>query len=151
MTESATKEIGGKQWTVVLLPATKGLDVGRRLVKLLGPAIGKAVSGGRGILDAEISGEGIGAALGELAERLGEPEAAALVKELVTTGVICDGKEVTPVAFELLFRGDYQTLLAVAAFVVEANFAIPLGSWLDTARASVKRPKPSATPATPTS
>jgi len=149
--EGATREIGGKVWSIALLPATRGLDVGRRLIKIAGPALGKAVSGGKGILDAEIAGEGVGAALGELALRLGEPEAAALVKELVTTGVTCDGKEVNAATFDLIFAGDYGTLLAVASFVVEANFRLPLASWLDAARASVARPKRSATPAQPTS
>lgn len=150
--EAHKRTIGGKEWTVVLLPATKGLDVGRRLLKLIGPAVGSAVGGlgGAKLLDAQVDATTLGGAFSALADKLGDPDAATLIKELATTGVHCDGKEVTPPVFDLIFQGEYETLLRVAAFVVEVNFRLPLASWLDAARASVAR-KATRTPVQPTS
>jgi len=142
------REIGGKLWTVTLLPATRGLDVGRRLVRIIGPAIGQAIGavGAGGIMEADASL--LAGAAGSLAEHLGEPDAAALVKELVTANVQCDGVPVTAASFDVLFAGDYGTLIGVAVFVVEVNYKIPLLSWLAAAntrsaeRAKSAQPKP---------
>lgn len=147
-----TRQIGGKEWTITLLPATKGLDVGRRLLRLVGPSIGQALGGaGRPGSLLDVDSAALGNAVSDLALRIGEPEAAALVKELVTTGVFCDGKEVRADLFDLLFAGDYETLLRVAAFVVEVNFRVPLGRWLDAARALAARSSPKPIPEQPTS
>lgn len=131
--ETPAKEIGGRQWTLALLPAGVGLKVGSRLVRLLGPAIGEAATklGGnmQQVLDTDVAA--LGEVLTTLAERLGDPEAADLVKLLVTSGVFCDGKEVNDKNFDLLFRGDYLTLLLVAAWVVQENFRLPFFSLLD--------------------
>lgn len=134
MLEGHSREIGGKLWTITLLPATKGLDVGRRLVKILGPAIGQAagLAGEGGIMDADVSR--LSGVLGSLAEHLGEPDTAALVKELATVNVQCDGEPVTVQNFDIVFAGDYGTLMALVAFVVETNFAGPLGFLRDAAR-----------------
>lgn len=144
MSSLLEREIGGRVWTVTLLPTGRGMDVGRRLIRLGGPAMGSLIGavGPGGLLDAD--GDKLGTALGKLAEKFGEQEATDLVKELVTTGVFCDGKEVTTAAFETVFQGDYGTLIMVAAFVVEVNFKIPLTAWLTAVRARAADRKKSA-------
>lgn len=148
MLEAQERTIGGRLWTVSLLPATKGLDVYRRLVKLLGPALAAALGSlhAASVLDGEIDMGRLGSAFGTLAERLGDPDAASLVKELVTSNLHCDGVEVTPKTFDLLFQGDYTTLFQVAAFVIEANFALPFASWAAAIQERATRPKKPPTP-----
>lgn len=146
MLEAFERVIDGEAWKVTLLPTTKGLDIGRRLLKLVGPAFGTAVGavGPEGILDADVGK--LGAALGSLSEKLGEPDAAALVKELVTTGVFLNDAPLTVGSFEVVFQGKYATLLQVAMFVIEVNYKIPLASWLTAVRARAAVPKMSTAP-----
>lgn len=138
MIEARDKVIDDKLWTVTMLPAGVGMEVGSKILALVGPALGKAVSstGGGSILDSE-SLPGIGDAIGELSRSLGNPEAVALVRRLVTTGVHCDSVEVTSKNFDLLFAGSYLTLLKVAAFAIEVNFGIPFDSLAGVVRRSV--------------
>lgn len=143
--EPLEREIGGKLWTIGLLPTGKGVNIGRRLMKIAGPALTKAFSGGADV-DVTVA---MVTGLGALIESLGEAETESLVKELVTTGVFCDSKPVTAASYELLFQGDYQTLLGVIAFVIEANYSVPLLSWVAAARntATLPRKPPASTPA----
>ncbi len=151
MLTAHTKTIDGQEWTVTTLPAGVGMEIGSKLIRLLGPALGKAVSAaaspGQSLLDSE-SLPAIGEALTALSLSLGDPEAVALVKRLVTTGVHCGTTEVTLKTFDIHFAGDYLTMLKVAAFAIEANFGLPFGSWASAAQDGVvrmlaSRPRPS--------
>ncbi len=160
---TSQKEIGGKQWQILLLPPTRGLELGRRLLALLGPVVGKAVGavagaqgGAKGaaapagsMLDADIDPGLLGDTVSALAAALASPDAPALIKELVTTGVHCDGKEVNGATFDLLFQGEYQTLMLVTAWIIEANFKIPFGSLAAVARRQFDRQTADPSPPAP--
>ncbi|MFH0902144.1 MAG: hypothetical protein V2A73_16050 [Pseudomonadota bacterium] len=156
--ETRERDIDGHHWSVTMLPASRGMEIARKLLRLAGPALGKAMtaiggssasSGGGSLLDAELPV--LGDAVAALAAGLGEPESTALIKELATTGVFCDGVEVKPVQFEVLFAGQYATLIKLVGFVLETNFSLPFDSWANAAKGLAVRvaqspslrPKPS--------
>lgn len=145
--EPISKIIDGREWSLALLPASAGLKLGSRLVKLLGPAVAEAVKSQSGsaadLLNTDTNK--LGGVFETLSQRLGEPEAADLVKELVTSGVLCDGKEVNAATFDLLFQGEYLLLLKVAAWVVEANYKLPFSSLLASRAAAAAATKPKTT------
>lgn len=129
--EGHTRVIGGREWTITLLLATRGVEVGRRLIKLFAPAVIKALGAAAGsgkLLDLDVGQ--LAGSVEDLADRLGDPDAAALVRELVTVNVSCNGTPVTDKTFDVVFAGDYMTMLEVAWFVVEVNFKRPFLSWL---------------------
>ncbi len=150
MLEGHSRVIGGREWTVTLLLATRGIEIGRRLVKLFAPAFIKAI-GAVGASD-KLLDTNIGAlvgSFGDLAEHLGDPDAAAIVKELVTTNVSCNGTPVTATTFEIVFAGDYMTMLEVAWFAIEVNYKRPFLSWLavlQEKQRAQKSAKPTAPP-----
>ena len=128
------KEIDGNTWMVSQLPATEGLKVLTKLIKIVGKPIGKAVKGvtdsnGVGsILDAKIDYAFVGDAIGDLTSRLDEEEVTGLIKRMFRD-VRCDGKEVMP-TFDTLFMGRYGTMMKVIVFVIGVNFKVPLADYL---------------------
>lgn len=137
-----TKQIGSSQWSVQPLPATEGVRVLSRLLKIVGPAIAKSakgIKGGSGLLDAEIDGSAIGDAVDALVSGLDEQETLSLIQRMMA-GVRKDGHEVAP-TFATEFMGDYLTLIKVLAFVVEVNYGSFFGEGgLGRFKASQKPP-----------
>lgn len=111
--KSQERAIGEAVWTVSQFPATEGLAILTRLLKLVGPAMG-AISRGEG------GNVEVGTFIALLIERLDEAETIALVKRLLKD-TRKDGREVLPM-FDLEFMGNYHTLLAVLGFVLEVNY-----------------------------
>lgn len=149
MLETREKLISGKLWKVTQLPASIGMEIGSALVRLIGPALGKAAGGlaksdKSSWLDAE-SLPILGDAIAELARSLGDPEAVTVIKRLVTTGVHCGDQEVNSKTFELIFAGDYKTMLQVAAFAIEVNFGLPFSSWARGAVSAIGNMRPGQT------
>lgn len=152
MLRSEKREIGGKTWQVTTMGADDGLEVGAELAATLLPVAGRvmgAMGGAASILDLDLSV--IGDAATELAARIKEPAVRKLIKKLVTTNVHVthkrpDGQVITeevkdaPHSFGLLFAGDYDLLLQVAAFSIEVNFKLPFASWLNNARRLLDQP-----------
>lgn len=143
--ETKEHEVAGHQVSVTVLPAGLGLNLGRRLLKVAGPALVEGIGGGPGaLLSADWSA--VSKALRELVGRLGEPEAEALVKDLCR-GVSVDGQDAHK-AFDSVFAGEYALLARVMALVIEENFKLPLSSWgaavrgaLEEARKTVEKPR----------
>lgn len=158
------QEIDGHVWAVTTLPASVGMEVAGTLLRLVAPALEKAMGsvGGKtaeGLLDVELPE--LGAALASLLSGLGNPDDLAAVRKMLVGGktpmgadyvpLRCDGKPVTGASFEMIFAGEYLTLLKVAKFAVEVNFKIPFASLLSAAggvlgkiRAPTSRPAPSS-------
>jgi hypothetical protein len=110
-------------WSVQQFPATEGLRVFARLLQLIGPAAGQALAalkGGRGLMDAEVNSDALGAAVAALAARLDEDTVIGLVQRLLKE-VRKDGREVLPV-FDIEFMGQYGKLVQVLRLVLEHNF-----------------------------
>lgn len=112
--KSQDREIGGATWTVTQFPATEGLAILTRLLKLAGPALG-AVARGEGAKPLEV-----GTFVSGLVDQLDEVETVTLVKRLLRE-TRKDGREVLPV-FDVEFMGNYFTLLTVLGFVLEVNY-----------------------------
>jgi hypothetical protein len=129
--QTQTRTIDGQQWTVTQFPATVGLRVASRLLKLISGPVGDAVSGIDGnLMDARISmdAKSMGAALKGLAGAL-EPDDVVDLAVTLLEGARCDSTEISRATFDVVFQGRYGTLLKALAFVVEVNFQIPLADW----------------------
>ena len=111
--KSQDRAIGEGVWTVTQFPATEGLAILTRLLKLVGPAMGALARGEAGQVE-------VGTFLAALIERLDEADTVALVKRLLKD-TRKDGREVLPV-FDIEFMGNYHTLLSVLGFVLEVNY-----------------------------
>jgi hypothetical protein len=132
--------IDGDTWLVVAFSATEGIKIGKKLLSIAGVPIGKALGGLAGsgsLLDKKIDFGAIGAAIGDLFERLGDDELDELLKRLLKCTQI-NGKDVAP-QFDVVFQRRYATLIKVALFAIEVNFDIPLDSWLTLASEAIRK------------
>jgi hypothetical protein len=127
MMQSETKTIGSTEYEVTQLPSGRGRKLLLRLVRIVGPAVGELLKGGEAgtATLASVSAEGLSAAVGELAARLGEDDFEYAVKELASsTKVRVDGGGLVPLAsvLDLHFAGAYGEMLSWLAFALEVNF-----------------------------
>lgn len=108
------REIGGAVWTVTQFPASEGLAILTRLMKLTGPALGAVTRGsGAGAIE-------VGTFVARIVEQLDEVETVSLIKRLLKD-TRKDGREILPV-FDIEFMGNYYTLMQVLGFVLEVNY-----------------------------
>lgn len=137
MRHTHKREIDGTLWTVNQFSASEGLRLMTRLIKLCGSPIAKAMQAlptDKSILDADVNLSLLAEAIDELTGRLDESEMLALIKRLVSC-TQADGKDVDG-RFDLVFQGRYRTLFSVLLFVLEVNYDVPLGDWLNAASAA---------------
>ena len=136
MRQTEEREIDGRTWAVTAFSATEGLGILSRLTRLLGGPLGRALASamgpgegdGPGLDTATITG-----AFESLADRLDEAEVVSLIKRMLrgTRTTLDSGKQASAAdAFDVVFMGAYGTLFKVLAFVLEANYQIPLTDWL---------------------
>ncbi len=116
------KTIDGLEFSTTQLTAMKGVALGTRLGRALGPALAKA-SGLAGTQDvAELA-----PAIGALFSTLDGVEAQALTKDiLAATQVEYEGKLIllnTTEMIDHVFTGRLGTLLSVIRFALEVNFS----------------------------
>lgn len=135
MIETKTKEIDGKTWTVLLFPAGKGLGLLRRLMATLGPVLGAAADGAKGSgLDFDTDDLDLGSLFGVLAERLDDAKVETLIIDLLEMTSFVDpesgdAKSLSVKAhFDMVFAGEYLTMMKVVAYVAEVNFKLPFSS-----------------------
>lgn len=107
------RSIGGAVWTVSQFPATEGLAILTRLLKLVGPALESVARGEGTTLE-------IGSFVAGLVGQLDEADTVGLIKRLLKD-TRKDGREVLP-TFDTEFMGNYFTLLTVIGFVLEVNY-----------------------------
>ncbi len=110
---SQDRVIAGATWTVTQFPATEGLAILTRLLKLVGPAMGAVARGEGSALE-------VGTFVAALVGQLDENETIILVKRLLKD-TRKDGREILPI-FDVEFMGNYYTLLSVLGFVLEVNY-----------------------------
>ena len=109
------KEIDGAKYTVTQMTARRALQMQAKIMKLIGPSIGEAISASGG----EAS---FGKAIGTLAATLDEKTFDSFILELLN-GVRKNGMELKESTIDLEFAGALNTLFKVLAFVLEANYA----------------------------
>lgn len=107
-------EIDGHTYLLNTLPAGRGLECFTRLLGLIGPAIGG---------HAQEAAENAGDMAGKLLAAIGKPEAAKLMRELVS-GLRKDSRSVD---FDLEFAANYGVLLRLVTWSLELNFGSFLG------------------------
>lgn len=140
------KTIDGLEFTTTQLPAMKGLALGTRLGRALGPALAKA-SGLAGTQDvAELA-----PAIAALFSTLDGAEAQALTKDiLISTQVEMEGKLISLNSTEMIdhvFTGRLGALLQALRFALEVNFSdffTALASVRSDALAAGSKPSESA-------
>jgi len=125
------KEIDGSIWTVQQWPASFGVRIIARILRMIGGPVGSAIGAFKGegsVLDAAADMATLGKAVGELAERLDDENVLKLIKDILSS-TRCDSKEVLP-QFDTLFMARYGTLGKVVLFAVEVNLAIPFHEFI---------------------
>lgn len=122
--EQKKKTIDGTTYKVDQMNAIRGLQVQTKLIKLLGPSVGKVLAGGKverkAILDT---------AVGYLIGNFDDNEVTNFVVSLFDKGVYFvekDGEDYI-VDFNLHFTGKPLTIWKVVSFILEANFGDLLG------------------------
>lgn len=119
-TESRT--IDGIDVTVTQHPAIRGLKLGARLTRAIGPTLGYL----RGMSMQSDTAE-LGEALGDLFSRLEGDELTGLLRDVFAfSAATVDGKivELTSDArIDMAFEGRVRTMIAAALFAIEVNFA----------------------------
>lgn len=152
--QTQERTIDGVSFSVTQFPARAGHNLQIRLGKMLLPAIGalagEAALGGRqvkaqDILDAEISGANVGAALNLLADRIPDNFSAFALELFQFTRA--DGREIKPAVYDELFAGRYELVYQALAFVVEVNGFFPLGAIGDRLAKLLAEKRPPMPPA----
>ena len=121
------KTIGGRTYSLKLLPARKGMAMGKRIIQAFGPALGV-------ILDSNAETDVI---FGE-EQNLCTDLAIAIVGQLdelaieqtvldLLGGMTCDGQ---PIAFDSHFAAKYTILLEVITWAIKENFGDFFTGWL---------------------
>jgi len=108
-----------------IFPGLHGLRLKGRLLKIVGPAVGKAFSGiktgtGKSVMDTDINLEVVGQAIEGLTESLDNENTINLILDLLTQTRI-NGESITKNTINLKFAGEYSKLYKVLLFVIEAN------------------------------
>lgn len=118
------KEIDGIKLACTAFPCLVGLGVKARLIKLLAPALGKALKGIDGdptdIMKADIDMGVIGEAITMLGEKLADESVTKLIMDLLSTTTI-DGQQSTEAVFNFTFSQKYTSLYKALIFVIDTN------------------------------
>ena len=116
-------------YEVITHSPEKGLALTFRILELLGPTLGKAITGflqGKdraSIMDSEMDGEAIGAAVEALAVSLVKQNAVGLIKELLSNATR-DGQALdNPAHFSVAYQANYGELSeAMVRVIIENGF-----------------------------
>jgi hypothetical protein len=139
--EAQKKTISGIEVTVTPFPAGEALKIQALLLRLLGPAMGRALGAldnlkgaAKNLADIRIDGQGLAGAIAELSDKLGEDQFMAVLRRLLR-GVQCvvqqDGQALVvdfgddkkfETALDLAFGGQTMTVYPVIAFVLQVNY-----------------------------
>jgi len=124
MIESKTREIDGHQYQVTQFAAMTGLRYAVRLVKIIGPGLGKALGGVdslAGLMEADLSDAGIGGMVQALTDNLDADGTPRLILDLLSA-THRDNKEMTETVFNTVYAGNYGELVKALKFVLEVNY-----------------------------
>lgn len=129
MRASKSKEIDGLSFTVQQLPGKRGSRLWFKLVRLLAPAMAKALgtlklTGGASALMQNLDLSNLGDAVGMLAEKLTPDEFEAIRDELLESATVTTGGNQFPLmtVYDDVMAGRVTTGLKVLQFAFEVNF-----------------------------
>ena len=123
MIENKKKEIDGTIYKVAQMDAIRGLKAQTKLIKILGPAVGKAaISGG-------IEGDIKEKILSHLMDNFDDNEVSDFILGLFDKGVFftTDSGEDEMVIFKDHFTGEPAKIWKVAFFILSVNFGSLMG------------------------
>ncbi len=109
------KEINGKLYCIQLLPASKGLTIGKRLIKSLGTALGVVLDSNDNPFAAETIFTDLSIAI---VSKIDDLDLEATIKELLGY-CSCGGNQID---FDRHFAGNYGEMVAVVEFALRENF-----------------------------
>lgn len=127
MKETETLTIESNKWTVQQFPATRGLQLATKLIKMAGPGVatlGGMINGTMKpseLMDADLDGDVLSNAVTKIVGGMDEVGTPEFIKELLSDTRL-NGEEVVP-KFDLIFMANYGELVKVLAFVIKVNFA----------------------------
>lgn len=114
-----TKTINGKKYQITLLPALKAVGMGKKLLKIILPAIGGTVDGLRddGLMGTPKTFTDLALVL---CEQLDDLDLDWLIQSLLNEAT-CDGKEIRDI--DTHFQGELGELVGVMEFALRENFS----------------------------
>lgn len=127
MRKTTEVTIDNAKYTIGHWHIDKQTDTLVKLIKLLGEPLVYMMVGAKkpqdavqSFIDREIDVDGIGKAVAALTLRLGEADVKALLRDMVTDQVLCDGKQFD---YNTHFMGRLGHLMKVAVAVVRHQYA----------------------------
>lgn len=128
MRGNVVKEIDGQTYEIWHLPTEPAVKMLVKLTKLIGGPVGKAVSGltsdSGSILDANVSFDFIGTAIGMLTNKLDEDEVLGIVKTMLKyVNKKTEKGGFVETNIEMDFQGKIMHLLNVVRAALEHNFS----------------------------
>lgn len=121
MVKTETRIIDGEQVAVTMLPATQGLQLLGRVVRLMGPGLAQALAVPGALKRMmQMDPADLLGSFGAFAEKV-TPETVDDLKQTLLAGVTVGGVAVLDGTFDLRFQGRLLFLLKVARFSLEVN------------------------------
>jgi len=124
--ETKSKNIDGFEVSVTVFPGLHGLKIKGKLLRFLGPALGKAVSaikqnksGLSNVLDSEIDFGAIGEAVAALVENIDDNIINLFLELLSNTSI--DNQDVKKEVIDVKFAAKYFSLYKILLYVIEVN------------------------------
>jgi len=124
--ETKSKNIDGFEVSVTVFPGIHGLKIKGKLLRFLGPALGKAVSaikqnksGLSNVLDSEIDFGAIGEAVAALVENIDDNIINLFLELLANTSI--DNQDVKKEVIDVKFAAKYFSLYKILLYVIEVN------------------------------
>ena len=129
MREPVKKVIDGEEYTFCLLPPKQSIRLLTRILKIVGPALGGAVSGGdiESIMDADID---TGMIISQLCSRLDENDVEHIIDALLSQ-VIHKGSGDLSRVFDQHFAGRLPHLFKVVGVALEVQYGDFFAGKLD--------------------
>lgn len=140
MREPVQKVIDGEQYTFCLLPPRQSIRLLTRILKIIGPALGGALSGSNveSIMDLDINP---GVIVSQLCNRLDEGDVEYII-DMLLSQVLCSGKGDLSKVFDQHFAGRLPHLLKVVGSALEVQYGDFFGGKLDIANLLKSRATP---------
>jgi len=114
MIKQKTCTIGGEEFLLSTIPATKGIKLLKQLTKLIGPSFTEILKGAE-----DKDSNPMGLAMEKLFDNLDAVDVESLVKELVASSAT---KGSMSINFDMEFAGDYGKLFTLIKEIVEFNY-----------------------------
>jgi len=120
-----TKVIDNDKFECTIFPGLQGLRLKGRLLKFIGPGIGKAFKGvsfekGKSVLDNDIDLSVVGQAIEGLVEQLDNESVIQLILDLLSFTRM-NGQSIDKNIINMKFAGEYTKLYKAIFFVIDAN------------------------------